>query len=97
MALLLLSAISLANGQVEGEPSQLLALEKLVRIEMMMDIHRQEFQMLRTRTEQCAAAAAQTCNNHTAGKHSGFIIEFIQIFFYIYNFIVQENGHALQH
>jgi len=79
VALLLLSAISLANGQVEGEPSQLLALEKLVRIEMMMDIHRQEFQMLRTRTEQCAAA--QTCNNHTAGKHSGFIIEFIQIFF----------------
>jgi len=82
VALLFLSAISVASAQLEDEPLpsgfQLQTLEKLVRIEMMTDNHRQEFQTLKTRMEQCAAA--QTCTNHTAGKPSGFIIEFIKFF-----------------
>jgi len=93
VALLLLSAISLANAQLEPEPLstgfQLQALEKLVRIEMMLDNHRQEFEILKTGVEECAAA--QSHISSTAGKPSVCIILFIFLY------IVKENGHALQY
>ena len=73
VALLFLSAISLANAQLEPEPLstgfQLQALEKLVRIEMMLDNHRQEFETMKTGLEECAAAQNQISTTEGKPKH----------------------------
>jgi len=88
VSLFVLSAISSAKAKLESEPLspgfELQALEKLLRIEMKLDDHSGEFETLKTRIEECAAAQNQISS--TAGKHHIFIIVFIIAVknFYIY-------------